>query len=162
MQAWHVICCSPTQEIRASIELTKAGFDVFFPIKRYVRQRQNRPPEIVTGPLFPRYLFVTFDRESTGWGEIKDMRGVSHVLSNGNKPVIVRPEVVEAIRAYREPERAPEGPREFAADQKVRIATGVLAGVEGLFTGSDRKRTKAFLEILGKRVEVPLDTIEAA
>ncbi len=90
------------------------------------------------------------------------MRGVSDVLRNEHKPIIVRSDVVEAIRAYREPEKAPEGRTEFVTGQRVRIANGVLAGLEGLFQGSDRQRTKAFLEILGKRIEVPMNTVEAA
>jgi transcriptional antiterminator RfaH len=160
--AWHVIISSPQQEIRASIEVSKAGFEVFFPIKRYVRRPLNRPEQIVTGPLFPRYFFASFERENPEWAKILDMRGVSDVLRNGNKPVIVRDAVIDAIREYREPEKAPEGQTVFEKGQRVRVSTGVLTGIEGLFQGSDRQRTKAFLEILGKKIELPYETIDAA
>jgi len=156
MLAWHVISTSPQQEIRASLEITKAGFDVFYPIKQYTRTRPNRKPELVSGPLFPRYLFVQFDRSQPEWAKIVDMRGVSSVLCNGNQPVIVRDEIVTAIRSYREPQEA------IQAVSAVVITTGVLEGIQGLFTGSDRQRTKAFLEILGKRYELPYSTIAAA
>lgn len=162
MLAWHVICASPQQEIRASLEITKAGFDVFYPIKHYTRIRLNRKPETVSGPLFPRYLFAAFDRAQSNWGKIKDLRGVSSILCNGNQPVIVRNEVVIAIRSYREPVEAVQAISEFSSNQRVVITTGVLEGIEGLFTGSDRQRTKAFLEILGKRYEIPYETISAA
>lgn len=162
MLAWHVVSTSPQQEIRASLEITKAGFDVFYPIKQYTRTRPNRKPELVSGPLFPRYLFVQFDRSQPEWAKIQDMRGVSSVLCNGNKPVIVRDEIVTAIRSYREPQEPVQAVSEFAPNQPVVITTGVLEGIQGLFTGSDRQRTKAFLEILGKRYEIPYSTIAAA
>lgn len=162
MLAWHCVVSSPQQEIRASIEIAKSGFDVFFPIKRYERRTLNRPPQIITGPLFPRYLFVRFDRLLPDWTKIRDMRGVSDILTNSNQPIIVRDDIVEAIRTYKEPERVVEGDKAFIPEQRVRIVNGPLSGIEGLFKGSDRQRTKAFLEILGKRWEIPFSTIEAA
>ena len=162
MLAWSVVCTSPQQEIRASLEIAKAGFEVFFPLKRYIRHKLNRPPEEVTGPLFPRYVFVRMDRDMPEWAKIREMRGVSDVLRNGYKPVIVRPEIIEAIRDYREPMEAVQAERVFTEGQRVRVASGVLEGIEGLYKGSDRQRTKAFLEILGKKWDVPFDTIAAA
>ena len=160
--AWHVITSSPQQEIRASLEVSKAGFEVFLPIKRYIRRPLNRPEQIVTGPLFPRYFFASFNRDAPEWAQILEMRGVSDVLRNGNQPVIVRDAVIDAIKAYREPEKAPDGQTVFEKGQRVKISTGVLTGIEGLFQGSDRQRTKAFLEILGKKIELPYETIDAA
>src|ERR1700744_5275729 len=103
MLNWHVVCASPQQEIRAAIELAKLEFDVFYPVKRYTRRRMNRPPEVVTGPLFPRYIFARFDREGADLSVIKKLRGVSDVLCNGNKPIIVRDEIMAAVRQYQEP-----------------------------------------------------------
>jgi transcription antitermination factor NusG len=159
---WHVVCSVPQQEIRASIELARAEFDVFYPIRKYIRRRVGRPPEEVTGPLFPRYVFAKFDRNGVDLWKIRGLRGVSDVLCNGGKPVIVRASLVEQIRSYREPEEPSPVQAEFATDQRVRITGGVLQGIEGLFKGSDRQRTKAFLEILGKRWDIPFQNISAA
>lgn len=162
MLAWSVVVTAPHQEIRASLEITRAGFDVFYPLRRYTRTSLNRPPEEVTGPLFPRYIFAQFDRDTAQWGKIRDLRGVTDILRNNNRPVIVQPGIVEAIRAYRPPEEPVDGKLEFQQGQRVKIVHGVLTGIEGLFKGSDRQRKRAFLEILGKRTDIPYDTIAAA
>lgn len=159
---WYVAVSHPCQEIRAAMEITKLEFEVFYPIKTFQRFRKQGAPVQVTGPLFPRYLFAKFDRELDDWGKIKDQRGVADILRNQNRPVAISTSVVEAIRSYREAIQEVYSPGIFEDKQKVRIVSGILCGVEGLFKGSDRQRTKAFLEILGKRYEVPHNTIAAA
>ena len=149
MLAWHVICSKPNQEIRAAIELTKQAFQVFLPISR-------------SKPLFPRYLFAQFDREKDNWGVIRSTRGCVDVLKSGFQPIIVRQPIIEAIMAYEDsPEEIATDPT-YAKGQKVRIKNGLLAGYEGLFTGTDKQRVLAFLDILGNKVSVPVKDIAAA
>lgn len=64
--------------------------------------------------------------------------------------------------AYKPPEAPTTEETQFTKGQVVRIETGVLAGLEGLFQTDVRGRTACLLEILGKRVEVPRDTVRAA
>ena len=50
----------------------------------------------------------------------------------------------------------------YSTGQRVRIVDGVLEGIEGLFEGSAQQRTCALLEIMGRRVKVPMKSIIAA
>lgn len=162
MQNWFVVYTAPQAEIRASMEIARENFEVFYPLKQFMRRERNRPPRKIVGPLFPRYIFARFDREYDSWGRINDLRGVCCVLCNDNTPVLVRNEIMEAIRSYREPEQAVVEIQNFQMDQPVKVTSGILCGIEGLFKGTDRQRTKAFMEILGKKYTLPLDTIAAA
>lgn len=149
MLAWHVVNSKPAQEARAAIELANQGFHVFLPVM------QNKP-------LFPRYLFVEFDREIDNWGTIKNTRGCVDLLRNGFQPATVPSKIMEAIMAYKAPESEPDAETEFAQGQRVAIVTGPLTGLEGLFVANRHNRVYALLEILGKRVEVSMDSIRVA
>lgn len=149
MQTWSVVYTKPNQEVRAAIELTKQDFHVYSPIH-------------FTRPLFPRYIFAEFDRDQDNWGLIRSTRGCIDVLKNGFRPIIVQQTVMEAIMAFKPTEDGPEIDPVFTANQRVRINSGILQGYEGLFTGSDKQRTQAFLDILGNKVSVALKTISPA
>ncbi len=149
MQAWFCAHTRPQQELRAAIELTKQDFHVYTPL-------------IDGKPLFPRYLFVQFDRLVDNWGIIRSTRGCIDLLKNGFNPIEVRQPIMDAIMSYRAPQEATEADPVYSLQQRVRIKSGLLAGYEGLFTGSDKQRTQAFLDILGNKVSVPISTIAPA
>ncbi len=119
-------------------------------------------PVLSSKPMFPRYIFVQFDRNIDPWGKIKSTRGCIDLLKDGFLPAIVPTKAIEAIMAYREPQETPAGETQFAPGQTVRITDGVLAGLEGLFQADVKGRTACLLEICGRRVQVPRNTIRAA
>ena len=149
MRTWHVVQTKPSQEVRAAVELTQQNFHVYTPV-------------LNAKPLFPRYIFAEFDRDTDNWGVIRSTRGCCDVLKNGFRPVVVRQEIMEAIMTYRAPQEPADGIVEFAKGQTVRIQRGVLGGYSGLFQGTDKQRMRAFLEVLGNRVEVPILDLVAA
>lgn len=150
MIAWHVCYCRPQQEARAAVELANQDFHVFLPV-------------LFTKPMFPRYIFVQFDRDTDPWGKIKSTRGCIDLLKDGFLPCIVRPEVIDAIKAFREPvEGTPQTQTQLSVGDTVQIHSGPLAGLHGLFVADKKARVSCLLEILGKRVEVPRDSVRAA
>ncbi len=149
MLSWHCCMTKSQQEARAAVELTNQDFRVFLPV-------------LSSKPMFPRYIFVQFDRNIDPWGKIKSTRGCIDLLKDGFLPAIVPTKAIEAIMAYREPREMPAGETQFAPGQTVRITDGVLAGLEGLFQADVKGRTACLLEICGRRVQVPRNTIKAA
>lgn len=149
MLTWHVVTTKPQQEARAAVELANQDFRVFLPM-------------LSAKPMFPGYIFVQFDREIAGWGTIKNTRGCVDLLRNGFLPSNVHDDIIEALMAYRPPQPVAAGGIEFSRGQTVKINEGVLEGVEGLFQANVKSRTMCLLEICGKRVMVPRDTIQAA
>lgn len=148
---WHCVVSRPQQEARAAVELANQGFRVFLPI-------------LDQKPMFPRYLFSQFDSEKDPWGAIKSTRGCVDLLKNGFTPASVPDRVIEAIMAYRpRPIETPcESETDFRAGDTVRITEGPLAGLSGLFVADKRARTACLLDLFGKKVEVPRDSLRAA
>lgn len=150
MLAWHVAYTRPQQEARAAIELANQAFRVFLPV-------------LYSKPMFPRYLFVQFDRMKDPWGKIRSTRGCCDLLRDGFMPAIVPDQAVEAIMAYREPEKPSPGEGvNFTSGDAVRVVGGPLAGLEGLFVADRHARVACLLELCGKRIEIPRSMIEAA
>ncbi len=149
MRAWHVCTTRPQQEHIAAIHLTNQSFHTYLPV-------------LDGKPLFPRYLFIEFNRDTDPWGKIRSTRGCCSLLLDGYLPAIVPERAMDAIRAYKAPETAQDGQTQFIQGQRVVIMDGVLNGLEGLFQGDAKGRTACLLEICGRKVTVPKNTIRAA
>lgn len=149
MREWHCVISRPNQETRAAIELANQDFEVFLPV-------------LDRKPMFPRYLFVAFDSQSEPWGRIKSTRGCVDLLKVGFVPAVVPKHAMEAIITYRPPQEPQEAQVQFEEGDAVIIQTGPLQGLQGLFVADRHKRVMALLEIMGKKIEVPRDSIRAA
>lgn len=159
---WFCICTKSQQEIRASVEISKQGFEVYFPVEH--REKIHKGVRInTTSPLYPRYIFARFDRAIPGWQPIRNTRGVSFIISDpDNRPIPLKDHVMDVIRAYKPPEGPIDATVQFSQGQRVQVSTGPLAGLEGLFVADKQKRVSCLLEIMGKRVEMPLSSVRAA
>lgn len=153
MIAWHVVNTKPSQEIRASIELAKQGFEVYLPLLN--------APKAKSQPLFPRYIFSAFDRDVDNWGLIRSTRGCCDVLKNGPNPATVRQPIIDAIKAYAASEPSPEPVRVFALGEIVKIQSGLLQGYQALFKGTNKQRTMALMEFMGVPWTIPLSDLAA-
>ncbi len=149
MQNWFCVHTRPQQEPIAATNLTNQGFTVFLPI-------------LSSKPMFQRYLFTQFDREVDPWGLIKSTRGCVDLLKDGYLPTRVPNQAIEAIMAFKEPEQTIPGETKFATGDHIRVASGPLQGLEGLFVADKKARVMCLLELCGKRIEIPRAMIEAA
>lgn len=112
--------------------------------------------------MFPRYLFTRFDREKDAWGCIKNTRGCVDLLKSGHLPALVPQHAMDAIMAYRAPEKPQDFQEQFAPGQPIKIIQGPFQGLQGLFQKDANKRISCLVEIMGRRIELPKDSIRAA
>jgi transcriptional antiterminator RfaH len=157
--SWYVVQTQPHSEMKACSHLLRQGFGVYLP--RYLKRRRHaRRIETVPAPLFPRYMFVSFDIAVQRWRSIRSTVGISALVGRNDSPTIVPDNIVEGLRC-REDEagfvKLEWRPR-FAPGDKVRIIEGVFEACLGLFEGvADRERVAILLELLGRKVRVVLD-----
>jgi len=156
--SWFVVMTRPAREALAAFEIANQGFETWYPQYRRARVHNHRVERITT-PLFPRYIFVKFDRERDAWGCIRNTKGVFCILSDAqNRPQVCPQEAFAAMKDFDEAEAT--NSREFRAGQRVRVTSGTAQGFEGLFVANSSQRTMAFLEIMGRKVKVDLEAIE--
>ena len=168
MRRWYVVHTQTQTEKRALWHLQNQGFECFLPSVRSLR-RHARKVEHVLAPLFPRYLFVRLDLDSTPWSAINGTRGVVRLVANGFRPTPVPEGVVEDLQARSDMHGiiSLSSFSLFVKGQGVRIKDGIFAGLSGHVAETlemGRDRIVVLLSLLGTQVRVPLPAyaIEAA
>lgn len=117
---WHAVHTKPRQEAVAEVFLCQSGIETFY-------------PKIAPGkPLFTGYLFTKFDDE-TQRRLVKYSKGVSSIVSFGDKPALVDESLIEAIKARVKDGFVHLDPPSFEKGEKVEIKEGPLEGVSGIF-----------------------------
>lgn len=166
MTGWIVAHCHANAEVKAEVHLKRQGFDVFLP-KYKTTRRHARRVETVIRPLFPRYLFIRFDAQSTHWRPIRSTVGISHIISAGERPLIAPSWVVEQLRQRQDDDGmfAPAQKERFEKGDAVQITDGAFSDRLGVFDGlNDSQRVAVLLDIMGRQVRtlVPSEAVRRA
>jgi transcriptional antiterminator RfaH len=158
MKRWYVVHTQPGSEILAQGQLENQDFRTYFP--RFLKTtRHARSEKRVISPLFPRYVFVEIDMQHQRWRSINGTRGVSYLLSMGERPSAVPNGVVEEITARESDDRLIQIHEKTPhhTGEIVEITYGALTDQVGSFLRMDKqKRVVMLLEFLGRNVEVRL------
>ena len=147
---WYAIHSKPRQEVRALDNLQRQGFEAWLPMLTVEKVLRGKLAN-VTEPMFSRYLFIRLDTEQTNWSPIRSTLGVSRLVSFGNRPAVVADELIQALQTV--PQRAPE--RLFQPGQTIKIVSGPLKGIEGIFQQADGEhRAMVLIDLLNKQHRV--------
>ncbi len=156
--SWYVVQTHPHAETKAAAHLERQGYMVYLP--RYLKRRRHaRRIEIVSAPLFPRYLFVTISIMTQRWHSIQSTIGVSRLVCTGDEPSMLPAAVIAELQSRHNDAGFVQldlRPR-FKPGDKIRIVEGAFAECFGLYEGmADRERIAILLDLLGRKVRVVL------
>jgi transcriptional antiterminator RfaH len=166
MITWYAAYTQPHAEAKALDHLQRQGYSIYLPrYRRWVRHARQRA--LVSRPLFPRYLFVGLDRLTQRWRPIRSTVGVLGLVSSGEEPVPVAPEIIDALqRREREGAFDELSPAQLLrAGDTVRVTQGPFEDLVGRLLGiADHERVYILLDLLGRavRAEVAATAVEAA
>ena len=147
---WYAIHSKPRQEERALDNLQRQVFEAWLPMFTVEKVLRGKLAK-VTEPMFSRYLFIRLDTEQTNWSPIRSTLGVSRLVSFGNRPAVVADKLIQALQTV--PQRAPE--RLFQPGQTIKIVSGPLKGIEGIFQQADGEhRAMVLIDLLNKQHRV--------
>ena len=119
---WYAVHTKPRQEAVADVYLKQSDVETFY-------------PKISPGKsLFTGYIFTKFDAE-TRLRLVKYSKGVSSIVSFGDKPALVDESLIEAIRSRIKDGFVHLDPPTFKKGEKVEVKEGPLEGVSGIFDG---------------------------
>ena len=162
---WFVAQLKPNGFVTAKLNLQKQGYRTFMPM-RQTEVRHARNVKTVTHPLFPGYIFVSFDPEITQWRGINSTYGVSSLIMGGmNSPQIAPSDLMQSLLV-----NCGEGdlvlpPETLTPGNIVKVVNGpfkdIIATVEAL---SNNDRIAVLLNVMGRstRVEVARKNLEIA
>lgn len=143
---WYAVHTKPRQEAVAEVFLSQSGIETFY-------------PKIAPGkPLFTSYIFTKFDEE-TQRRLVKYSKGVSSIVSFGDKPALVDELLIDAMKARIKDGFVHLDPPSFKKGERVEIKEGPLEGVVGIFDSrvKDSDRVIILLNAIASqsRVVVP-------
>ena len=152
---WYLVRALLGREILAAQHLERQGFTTFLP-KQMKTVRHARRIRVALAAFFPGYLFIRLDLDRDRWRSVNGTVGVSHLVSQGERPAAAPPGVVEALIEASDERDVLAGPP-LQVGQTVRITAGAfadqLAVIERL---DDAGRVRVLLDIINGRV--PIDT----
>jgi transcriptional antiterminator RfaH len=163
---WFAVHTQPLREQVAKQHLLEQGFEVYLPKFKKVR-RHARKVEEVLAPLFPRYLFIGMDLETSRWRSVNGTRGVSYLLTNNDRPLAVPSKIIEGLKT----QESEDGLVPIASlllftkGEKVRILDGAFKDQIAVFENMDNKeRVQLLLNFLGRetKISLPHYEVEAA
>ena len=166
MQQWFVVHTQPQKEALAAQQLEQQGFVAYCP--KYQKQRKHaRKIETILAPLFPRYLFVELNLERDRWRSINGTRGISYLLMNDEKPLLVPEYVVQGLKEQETGDGVVlvASLIVFTKGDKMRVKVGAFEGHTAIFDKlDDKKRVQLLLDVLGRETKLilPFDAVEAA
>lgn len=161
LKPWVVVESHAGKETFAKFHLQKQGFEVYLPM-RLTRGRDGRGG---VKPFFPRYQFVTVGPDVRRWQSIFSTLGVKRVFCTGERPIGVRNEFIESIRAQEVEGLLSVGvgltvPCPYSNGDKV-----LMGAVEAVFLERvDDRRAQILVQLLGResRVTVDLTKLDAS
>ena len=151
--SWYLIHTKPRQEKCALQNLEQQGYACYLPVFPAEKLSQGRLT-ICDGPLFPRYLFIRLEQDSSakGWGPIRSTKGVSRLVSFGAEPAKVDERLIAWLKT-REGAGRIQPQRMFVAGEPVRLTEGAFAGIEGIYQMAEGdSRVMVLIELLSKPV----------
>ena len=109
-------------------------------------------------PIFPGYLFIHAELDGENRLRVLRTEGVVRILGNNGTPVAVAESEIESIRTIVQ-SKAPVHPyRYLKRGRVVRVVTGPLEGVEGIFVSTKtRGRLVVSVELLRRSVSITMD-----
>jgi transcriptional antiterminator RfaH len=162
---WYVVHTKPRQESRALLNLERQGYECFLPTiaKKKVG---HTALELVTEPLFHRYLFISLntDLNSKSWSPIRSTLGVSKLVTFGSEPAKVHQHLITQLKDN-ETNLSSQPKSPFQAGDIVTIRDGAFAGIEAVYQMDDGEaRAMVLIELLHRptRMAIPITNLQRA
>jgi len=160
---WYVAHTRPRQEAIAREHLDRQGFATYLPLYRKRRSHARRIEE-VPAPVFPGYMFVSFDIDEPAWNVIRSTRGMIDLVRNGIHPVAVMSQIISEIKERESDDGFVLLGRhlKLSKGDAFRIERGPFAALHAIFEEQrDDNRVIALLSLLGREVtvQVPISAV---
>ncbi|WP_386625044.1 transcription termination/antitermination protein NusG [Sulfitobacter geojensis] len=155
---WFVVQLRPHGLKRALEHLQRQNFPTFAPMfeKTVVRSGTSRQTR---APLFPGYIFVSFEHEDARWTSINSTRGVSRIIS----PTPLPKQLIGGIMARCDESGLLAPPATLAVGDEIRVISGPFAEIiTAIETLPDQARIGVLIDLMRQKVRtsLPRDQIE--
>jgi transcription antitermination factor NusG len=154
-QRWFAVRVKSRSEKAVAAAVRGKGFEEFLPLYKS-RHRWSDRSKLVDQPLFPGYVFCRLNPEDRF--ALLTIPRVMHLVGIGNVPAALADDEILAIRHAVRVEAAIQPWPFTEAGQRVRLASGPLVGVEGLWIRAEhQQRIVLGLTVLQQSIAVEIE-----
>lgn len=162
MRRWFVASIRPHQEAKAAAHLHRQSFGVWLPRLKRTRRHARRFDTVLT-PVFPGYLFVSFDPAAEPWRRINGTFGVRHLVCGAAGPTPLPEAFVSSLRDRSEGDILCEPAGALEAGAEIRVISGPFVDCIGTLVRSDgASRVRVLLSLLGGDIDTVLPSAAVA
>lgn len=137
-EPWYALYTRSRFEKQVAEQLERKRLPVFLPLRMEVHRWQDRYQKVEV-PMFRGYLFAQFAADSGERTAILRTAGVVRIVGFGQKDAQVPGEQIAALRRLAEEGALLHPHRFLRIGQRVKVASGALAGVEGILVRIKRQ-----------------------
>ena len=153
-EQWFVVVTKQGKEFAAGQSIEAEGFRAFIPIIIIERSHAGKR-ERVSRALFPRYIFVQFDKEISGFGKINYCQGVANkgLMCDGmDNPIPLRPSVIDRIMDNERAMMARVGhvTTGYMPGDTFLLQRGPYAQLEATYVGEENGEVFVTVEMFGR------------
>lgn len=155
---WFILQFKPNSHLLAERNLNRQGFKSFLPMHEITKYKYNRYVSDLR-PLFPGYMFVAINPKSGPWKQINSTVGVSKLISFGDQPTPVPPDLISALMLRCDADSKLLPPKKLSKGDAVQIFTGpfanYIAEVENI--GAEQ-RVWVLMQLMGQTMRISVDS----
>ena len=160
-RSWYLVATKPQSEFKAKENLLRQCYEIYLPLVQTSHRRNGKNIKR-TEAFFPRYLFISLDKETDNWSAIRSTLGVTGIVRFGGMPAVV-PENLIANLKKNENEFGLQSfeKKELKQGDKVEIIDGLFQGCKAVYQKmKSTERVSVLLNIVGKNTQVTLSVHE--
>ena len=149
---WYVLRTEPRAEYQSASELGRDGFEIFFPTVKSPQARLGHKDT----PLFPGYIFLRCDSETTGWPSFRPAHRVAEwVRFDGVIPTVPDDVIADLAQRVAALNASTGLWRRFRRGERVRVVLGDLESLGEVLEEAKTPQARALvlLQFMGRLVQ---------
>lgn len=158
MNPWYLLYCKRREQQRAELHLERQGVNCYYPqvtVKKLHRGKLRLQRE----PLFPCYVFASFDFKKISFTTVRSTRGVVDFVRQGAMPVNVPLEIVTNVMIYEDSNKNKVSINDSVEDEivecenEIDLLLGKIEGAEAIYHEPiGEKRTLLLIKLINENI----------
>ncbi len=154
---WFLAQLKPNSVKIAERNLKRQGFRTFLPVEEVTKRAKSK---FVTAerPMFPGYIFVSFDVSKGGWRAINSTNGITRLVSFGKDPAPVPLDIISGLMLRCDAQGKLIPPKLLSPGDQVAMTHGPFADFVAEVEKIDPdRRVWVLLDIMGGKTRVAVN-----
>jgi transcriptional antiterminator RfaH len=155
---WFILQFKPNAYHQANKNLNQQGFETFLPL--YNANLRNTSRFInANRPLFPGYMFITFDRTESKWHKINNTYGVSRLLTFNSTLKSIPATFINNLKERCDSSGKLLPIKKLKKGDQVKVLKGPFASfVATIEKYEDDQRVWVLMDLMGRKLKVQTAT----